>query len=823
MTDQPILPTYSDGDIDTNHTAAPSLMDIVGEAWSRRQTMMGGLGATAAAFLGTSLLAACGEDDGDRADSITISVGGNATAGAGTTVTLTGSAAGVSTAGSWAQTSGPAVTFLTNGNSATFVAPGVAESTPLVFRFTVPGVGSSPFEDATTITVTPATLAFSAVAKNLNDVVTVPAGYAVGVLTRLGDPIAAGVPAYANDGSDSNFAQRIGDHGDALYYFGLSATGARDDASSTRGVLAQNHENITDVYLHASGPSAAPRPEAEALKEIECHGVSFVEVQDNGNRAWAYVQNSPFNRRVTPNTPTVFNGPARGSDFLKTAFSAAGTDGRGTINNCANGHAAWGTLLTCEENWAGYFRRDNSGAGTDNAARTVRDLIALRRYGVTSTTGNYSWSSVATTDSRFKRFDARATGASATADYRNEANQFGWVVEIDPYNPASTPRKRTALGRMGHEGAWLGKLTPGKKVVVYMGDDARREYLYKFVSAASWDAADANAADRLAVGDKYLDTGTLYAAKFNADGTGTWLPLVYGSVPDRPATGADAVYAFTSQADILVNTRLAADAVGATPMDRPEWTAVNPVTGEVYLTLTNNNAAGRPLNGTDAANPRHYNDPKGAANTAQFGNPNGHIIRMREAGDEGAATTFGWDIYLFGADSAQADAANVNLSGLTADNDFSSPDGLWFGRNQNPTGQGKPVLWIQTDDGALTDRTNCMMLAAMPGTVGDGAARTITNTGTGGATASQATRPGAAATAATLKRFLVGPKECEITGVDSTPDGRTLFVGIQHPGEGGTPAAPTSNWPASQTGASTARPRSAVVFVTKSDGGIVGI
>ena len=822
MTDLPILPAYSDGDIDTNHTNAPTLMEIVGEAWSRRQTMMGGLGATAAAFLGTSLLAAC-DDDSSGTSSVTVSVGANSVAGAGSIVTLTGSAAGVSTAGSWSQTAGPAVTFITNGNTATFQAPGVAAPTPLTFRFTVPGVGSSSFEDATTVTVNPATLAFAAVAKNQNDVVTVPAGYTVGVLTRLGDPIAAGVGAYANDGSDTNFAQRIGDHGDALYYYGLGATGGRDDASNTRGLLVQNHENITDSYLHTAGASPAPRPEAEALKEIECHGVSVVEVKDNGNRAWAYVPNSPFNRRVTPNTPVLFYGPVRGSDFLKTVYSPAGTEGRGTINNCANGVTGWATNLTCEENWAGYFRRDNSGAGTDNAARTPKDLVALRRYGVTSNTGNYSWSSVATTDSRFKRFDARATGASASADYRNEANQFGWVVEIDPYNPAAAPRKRTALGRLGHEGAWFDRRTAGKKVAVYMGDDARREYLYKFVSAAAWVEADAFAADRLAIGDKYLDNGTLYVAKFNADGTGTWLPLVFGSVPDRPAVGSDPVYSFANQADILVNARLAADAVGATPMDRPEWTAVNPVTGEVYLTLTNNNAAGRPLNGTDAANPRHYNDPRGAANTAQFGNPNGHIIRLREAGDDTAATTFGWDIYLFGADSAQADAANVNLSGLTADNDFSSPDGLWFGRSQNPTGQGKPVLWIQTDDGALTDRTNCMMLAALPGTVGDGAAKTITNTGTGGTTATQATRPGAAATAATLKRFLVGPKECEITGVDSTPDGRTLFVGIQHPGENGSGAAPTSNWPASQAGTTSGRPRSAVVFVTKTDGGIVGI
>ena len=353
-----------------------------------------------------------------------------------------------------------------------------------------------------------------------------------------------------------------------------------------------------------------------------------------------------------------------------------------------------------------------------------------------------------------------------------------------------------------------------------VGDDARREYLYKFVSAAPWEAADATRTDRLAVGDKYLDEGTLYVAKFNADGTGQWLPLVYGQVPDRAAVGSDPAYTFASQADILVNARLAADALGATPMDRPEWTAVNPVTGEVYLTLTNNNASGRPLAGTDAANPRHYVEPVGSSTST--GNPNGHIIRLREGGDNPAATAFLWDIYLFGADSTDA-GAQVNLSGLTADNDFSSPDGLWFARNQNVAGQVRPLLWVQTDDGALTDRTNNQMLAALPGFVGDGAARTITNTDAGGATRSQATFVGQAATGATLKRFLTGPKQCEITGVDSTPDGRTLFVGIQHPGEDGSAAAPSSNWPQSQSGTASGRPRSGVVVITRSTGGVVGL
>jgi len=819
MSDHLIQSAYTDGDVDTNFSTQPSLNEIADARFSRRQTVLGSAKATAAAFLGTTMLAAC-DDVFTNDEDVTVSAGNDGAASAGQTVTLTGSVTtGTASVGQWTQTSGPAVVLVGSGVTVSFVVPGVAAATPATFRFAAGGAS-----DETTVTLNPAVMSFSAVPHSLADVVTVPAGYSVKVVTRLGDPLAAGVPAFANDGSDDNYAQRIGDHGDALYWYGLSTGATRDDNSSTRGLLVQNHENLNVQYLHPAGPTnvaAGPRPLAEALKEIEAHGVSITEYSDAGGRNWGYVQNSTFNRRITPNTPVTFHGPARGSDLLKTVFDTTGTGGRGTINNCANGHTGWGTNMTCEENWAGYFRRDNSGAGTDNALRTARELVALRRYGVTGAAGNYAWATASTTDTRFTRWDARAKGANALADYRNEANTMGWVVEIDPYDPTSVPRKRTALGRMGHEGAWLSNLVEGKKVAVYMGDDSRREYLYKFVSAAAWSAADAQSANRLAVGDKYLDSGTLYAAKFNADGSGTWLPLVFGSVPNRPVTGADPEYVFASQADILVNTRLAADAVGATPMDRPEWTAVNPANGEVYLTLTNNTAAGRPLTGTDAANPRHYSDPK--AGVANFGNPNGHIIRMKETGNDPAATGFTWDIYLFGADSTEADAANVNLSGLNLTNDFSSPDGLWFARPQNPSGQGKPLLWIQTDDGAFTDRSNCMMLAALPGSVGDGAAKTITNTGTGGVTATQATRVGAAATAATLKRFLVGPKECEITGVDSTPDGRTLFVGIQHPGENGSPTAPSSNWPQSQTGTTSGRPRSAVAVITRNDGGIVGL
>jgi secreted PhoX family phosphatase len=490
-------------------------------------------------------------------------------------------------------------------------------------------------------------------------------------------------------------------------------------------------------------------------------------------------------------------------------------------------------MLTCEENWAGYFRRPNSGPLSDNAQRDARELTSLRRYGVNSTNGNYGWATVESDEWIFRKWDARAFAATPLEDYRNEPNQYGWVVELDPYDPNSIPRKRTALGRMGHEGAWLSRQTPGQKVAVYMGDDARNEYLYKFVSNADWSAADAQNADRLAMGDKYLDNGTLYVARFNADGTGLWLPLVHGQVPNRPAVGTTPEYVFADQADVLVNTRLAADAQRATPMDRPEWTAVNPANGEVYLTLTNTNAAARPLNATDAANPRHYTDPKlrpgfedndeNAQYNQNYGNPNGHIIRLREDGDNTSATSFTWDIYLFGA-NAPMDPQNINLSQLTHDNDFSSPDGLWFSRPENPAGQGKPLLWIQTDDGAYTDVTHNQMLAALPGAVGDGRRMTITNTAQDGSTAQQETIVGAAATPATVKRFLVGPRESEITGVDSTPDGRTLFVGIQHPGEeSNDPNQPSSNWPQSQNGTTSGRPRSAVVAITKDDGGIIGL
>ena len=663
----------------------------------------------------------------------------------------------------------------------------------------------------------PASLGFAAVPKSLGDVVTVPPGYTASVLLRLGDPTAPGVAAYRNDGTDAaaTYAQRMGDHHDGMHYFGVSAGGAYSAGASDRALLVQNHEAITPAFLHASGATisgtgtAAARTVAdEVLKEFYVHGVSIVEINRAANGAWSYRQDSSFNRRIHTLTEMILSGPAAGTPHMATKYSSNGTRTRGTVNNCANGYTPWGTYLTCEENWAGYFRRITA---TDNANRTPKELTSLARYGVAGD-GRELWATVTpdTADNLYGRWNAMVLGAIAADDYRNGPNTYGWNVEIDPFAPNSTPKKRTAMGRFAHEGAWIARVEAGKPLVWYMGCDSRNEYIYKYVSNASWDPADA--AGGLAAGDKYLDNGKLYVAKFNADGTGNWVELSFGA---NGITTASAVYAFADQADVLVNTRLAADVVGATKMDRPEWGAVDPVTGAVYMTLTNNNATLRTLASTDAANPRHYNDPR-TSGTAQRGNPNGHIVRWLEASGNPAATTFNWDIFLFGA-RASADAANVNVSGLTAENDFSSPDGLWFSKATN-------VCWIETDDGAYTDVTNCMLLAALPGAVGDGGVKTITNTDSTGATKQVQTYVGASL-GTKLRRFLVGPVQCEITGLAESPDGRALFVNIQHPGEEtaavniGNPALFTSHWP----DGGTSRPRSATIVITRNDGGVIGV
>ena len=644
-------------------------------------------------------------------------------------------------------------------------------------------------------------LGFAAVAMNKNDIVTVPAGYEVGILHALGDPMHWGINSWADNGSESadSYNSRIGDGHDGMHYFGLSEAGKFDANRSERGLLCVNHEYVVAPYgLHPSGKTAgSSRVASEVEKEIYAHGVSVVEVKRDAKGAgMGMVRGSRYNRRITSATPMAFAGPVKGSEQVQTRFSPDGMQTRGTNNNCANGYTPWGTYLSCEEIYTNVISR----ATGDDAQRSAKEITGLKRYGMTDGRKSpYLWDT-AGSDDLFARWNSAVTGASAGDDYRNIFNTFGWVVEIDPFNPDSTPVKRSTLGRFNHEGAWPVPAVKGQPVVIYSGDDSRNEYIYKFVSDALWDEADVNGG--LAAGAKYLDKGKLYVAVFKADGTGTWEEISI----DNPKIKGYANYAFADQADVLVHTRLAADAVGATKMDRPEWGAVNPLNHEVYMTLTNNsNRVANSATPTgsqlkpDAANPRYYDED------GSKGNANGHIIRWKETGSQ-SATTFSWDIYLFGAENDAA--ADVNLSKLTDVNFFSSPDGLVFDK--------RGLLWIQTDDGAFTDVTNCMLLAAVPGKVGDGA-KAVAAGGT-------ETYVGAQATPDTVRRFLVGPKDCEVTGFAITPDAKTIFINIQHPGENGSLTGPTSAWPDSQTKAgSTKRPRSATVVITRTDGGQIGL
>ena len=675
-------------------------------------------------------------------------------------------------------------------------------------------------------------LSFAAVAKSLEDAVVLPARYSYDVLYALGDPIARSVSDFANDGTDDagSFALRAGDHHDAIQYFGLRSDGTHDPNCSDRGLLCMNHEAITPAFLHPTGPtivSGVRTVPEEVLREFYVHGVSVIEVVKEKQRKrsawsaayslfnrrrptqWDYEQGSPFNRRIHTLTEIRLSGPAARTPYMITKFSPDGSKTRGTVNNCAHGTTPWGTYLTCEENWAGYFRRVTAA---DNPNRTAKELASFARYGVAGN-GRELWATVTpdTSDDVYGRWNAMKLGTSDDGgdDFRNVANTYGWVVEIDPFKPQSTPKKRTALGRIAREGAVLGPVKPGEPLVWYMGDDSRNEYIYKYVSNRPWDPRDARRG--LAAGDKYLDNGRLYVAQFLPDGGGQWLELKFGInniTPDNPA------YPFADQADVLINARLAADAAGATKMDRPEWGAVHPKTGEVYFTLTNTNAASRPITRVDAANPRFYND-RTTTGVDQRGNPNGHIIRFAEDGGFGDALSFTWDVFLFGARST-ADTSNVNISALTDANDFSSPDGLWFSC-ANPG-----LLWIETDDGAYTDVTNCMLLASIPGRVGDGVVTTFTNVD-GAASQAVTTYVGKQLGESRLRRFLVGPKECEITGITETPDGRTLFINIQHPGENTVPNFATgafgSHWP----GGALTRPRSATIVITRDDGGDIGI
>ncbi|MDF0730435.1 PhoX family phosphatase [Pseudomonas entomophila] len=605
-------------------------------------------------------------------------------------------------------------------------------------------------------------LGFQSIAGSRTDGCVVAAGYSAYVLAPWGTPLNSNGNPWKSDGSNTatDQANAMGQNHDGMHFFPIN--GSSDD-----GLLAINFEYIEPAALHPNGPTtvAGKRPVEEVRKEINAHGAGVVRLTKVNGR-WQVMHNDPLNRRFT--TASVMNiaGPLRGTDHVKTPFSPTGTQARGTNNNCGNGYTPWGTYLTCEENWPGIFV--NTG---------VRPADQVR-IGVSATRGQYQWETAAGDSSEvngeFARFDITPRGATATDDYRNEASTYGYIVEIDPYNAATLAVKRTALGRFRHEGCCPGLPVAGKPLVWYTGDDSNNEYLYKFVSDAVWDPADATPADRLATGAKYLDKGKLYVARFNADGTGVWLLL---DVATATTAGSTLGALYSDLPGIILNTRGAADAVGATPMDRPEWTAVNPLNGDVYLTLTNNSA--RTAAQVDAANPRGPNR-------------HGHIIRWHDSDDH---QRFTWDIFVFGANAAGA--PDINRSGLTELNQFASPDGMSF--------DSRGVLWFETDNGeaTLTSYTNDQLLAVIPTDLKD-------------ATGKQT--PVNAQNQADLRRFFVGPNGCEVTGITFTPDNKTLFINIQHPG----------NWPytekatdATPAGA-TVRPRASTVVIQRTDGGEIG-
>ncbi|MCG8517933.1 MAG: PhoX family phosphatase [Pseudomonadales bacterium] len=591
-------------------------------------------------------------------------------------------------------------------------------------------------------------LGFEAVAVSTLNKVVVPAGYTATAFVPWGTPLTGGLPEFRTDGTNSGADQesQVGMHHDGMHFFPIDLKSG--GSSSEEGLLVMNHEYINQDALHPAGATYVndKRPDDEVRKEIAAHGVSVIHVKRDGNGAWSVVHGSNYNRRVTGGTEMDIRGPVRGFDKLVTKFSPDGTRTRGTLNNCSMGPTPWGTYMAAEENWHGYF------ANSD--AEQPREQV---RHGV-GDASRYDWELAESGADEFVRFNISTLAASAAEDYRNEANTYGFMVEIDPFNPQSKPQKRTALGRFGHEGVIFAPAKQGKPVVCYSGDDSRFEYIYKFVSANNYDAATADGS--------LLDNGTLYVARFNDDGSGDWLPLSLddagfvakmnaavnaGSVGSIPFTAP-----FSSQADLLLNTRLAADIAGATPMDRPEWGAVDPNNGEVYFTLTNNSR--REPDDTNAANPLGPN-------------PTGHIIRWMEKGNNHAATEFEWDIFVFAGESGTETVVDGNaVVTLDDSNLFNSPDGLWF--------DYKGKLWIQTDGSDAPPYQNNMMLAANPET-------------------------------RDIRRFFVGPLGCEVTGVVTTPDCKTMFVNIQHP---------EANWP----DASSERPRDATVIVTKDDGGVIG-
>jgi len=562
-------------------------------------------------------------------------------------------------------------------------------------------------------------LNFEAVPANTLDTVTVPKGYSWHVVAKWGDGLWSNSTPFdpATRGTGASQERAFGDNNDGMALF------ARDD----RSVLAVNNEYVNRRIFYGNRNSYRPENADDIRKAKAGHGVTICEIAQR-NGTWSIVKDSRFNRRITADTPMHITGPARGHELLRTAADPSGTITKGTWANCGNGRTPWGTYLTCEENFNGYF------TSTDKAHVPGP---ALRRYGIGGRDYGHAW---ATVDEQFD-----------FAKHPNEPNRVGYIVEIDPLDPNSTPRKRTALGRFKHENAEV-VLTDSGKVVVYMGDDERGEFLYKFVSAGRYAEGNDNSG--------LLENGSLFAAQFDENNRGRWLELT-------PATTE-----MSSQAEICINTRLAASAVGATTMDRPEWVAANPNKGEVYCALTNNKNRGKKPNAGGDDTPVGGPNPRAE-------NIYGQIVRWTPDKGDHDSTEFAWDLFVLAGNPAVHDDDRRGSPNVTTENMFNAPDGLAFDTNG--------LLWIQTDGktrnkGDFAGMGNNQMLVGDP-------------------------------ESGEIRRFLVGPRECEVTGLTWSADRRTLFAGIQHPGDKGG-----SHFP---DGGDTV-PRSSVIAITRDDGGTVG-
>jgi secreted PhoX family phosphatase len=620
---------------------------------------------------------------------------------------------------------------------------------------------------------------FKEVTAGVDDKHHVAEGYTAEVLIRWGDPLFADAPDFDPRAQTAEKqARQFGYNND---FIGLVAVPGSSDTSE-RALLLVNHEYTTEELMF---PGMTVQDEEDFAKmtpelvgvEMMAHGGSVVEIQKVDGR-WRVIKDSPFNRRITAETEMEITGPAAGHDLLKTKADPSGKRVLGMLNNCAGGVTPWGTWLSGEENFNGYFgliipeeglpavaasyataaeqkKAEDERAAAVKARRKeimagLGDGALLDRYGVPGSW--YAW------NRWHDRFELTKEP--------NEANRFGWVVEIDPLDPKSTPKKRTALGRVKHEGA-ENIVNKDGRVVVYMGDDERFDYVYKFVTAGTYDPASREANMNL------LDEGTLYVARFEDTGKGVWLPLVQGQGPLTAEKG------FASQADVLIKTRLAADLLGATKMDRPEDIAPGK-DGSVFVVLTNNNK--RKPKDVDAANPRPDNS---------FG----HIIRMQAPDSDYAASEFTWDILVRCGDPS------IGEVGATFSPD-TSKDG-WFGMPDNCVIDAENRLWIATD--------------------GNSAEKTGRADGLWGITTENDAAP-------TSVHFFRCPVGAELCGPFFTPDTQALFVSIQHPGEGGedwpefgrksTFDDPATRWPDFKDGMP---PRPAVVVITKEGGGKIGV